>query len=280
MIPDLPVFRPFTQDLLASAVRLSTQAGWNQTGEDWLRLATLRENAVMVYTDADEVRASYSLVDYGSKVAWIGMILVDQAYRGNGLGKRAFQEAVKAAQGYEIIGLDATDLGEPIYTKLGFEVIGSITRWQGQISSDRGMPVCTEIRRGLHPGVLALDAECTRVDRSKLLFILASEGAEFTSHIHKGETIAYAVLRKGRVTSHLGPLVSTSQESIKLLLWDLAKSHHGKSLLCDVLNSDLHETLTSMGLSPLRHLKRMTSPRSEDCLNDKKLWFAAGFELG
>jgi len=42
--------------------------------------------SVTVLMYEGEVRASYSVVGHGSKLAWIGMILVDEAYRGGGWG--------------------------------------------------------------------------------------------------------------------------------------------------------------------------------------------------
>ena len=125
-------FEPLREEWIPSAFRLSIQAGWNQTEGDWLRLMNLPSGGVRVWRDQGEVRASYSLSGYGN-IAWIGMILVDEAYRGAGLGKASFRAALDQSQllGFATLGLDATSLGEPIYAREGFQTIRPIVRWEG-----------------------------------------------------------------------------------------------------------------------------------------------------
>lgn len=124
------VFQPLCERWIASACRLSTRAGWNQNEEDWRRLVRVAPAGVKVWIDAGEVRASYSVVTYGRESAWIGMVLVDPDYRGKGLGKAAFLGALEEARASKaaVIGLDATDLGEPIYRKFGFKATLPLSR--------------------------------------------------------------------------------------------------------------------------------------------------------
>ena len=112
-IIESPVFQPLRTDWVESALKLSTQAGWNQVGADWVRLMNLREGGVKVLIHGGEVRASYSILALGSDLCWIGMLLVDESLRGRGLGKAVFASALRDARSWRTVGLDATALGSP-----------------------------------------------------------------------------------------------------------------------------------------------------------------------
>jgi len=274
-------FQPLSPDLVPSACRLSTQAGWNQEEEDWHRLLRLNPDGVRVWVDTGEVRASYSVMGYGGQVAWIGMILADLDYRGRGLGKAAFAGALEATQtaGYSLAGLDATEMGEPIYRKFGFEGIGPIVRWRGTWQAPEDPTKRNFVQQGMTPGILRLDAESTGEDRAPLLRDLAQSAEIF--HIERnGQTEAYAAVRPGRTARQIGPVVARSTAGFADMLEALAAIFPGEDVLCDVLREEAAPNLRALGLSPARHLQRMTLPRQNGCLQGTGVWCAAGFEWG
>lgn len=276
--PHVPDFVPLAEDFISSACRLSTQAGWNQTEEDWRRLTRLPGSQVRIWADAGEIRVSYSVVAWASTVAWIGMMLVDEAYRGTGLGKTAFSSALREAREFSTIGLDATQLGEPIYLKNGFQTICPIVRWAGSLKTSA--PCERDIRAGLSAGVLELDARVCGVNRSLLLKDFQASGAPVFSLEKAGETTAFGILRPGRTASHLGPVVASSGQEFRSILGHAAQLCEGKSMICDALSSKAGEMLADFGLRPVRTLKRMTLPAGEHCLTGEGVWCGAGFELG
>lgn len=272
-------FQPLTEELIPSAVELSTQAGWEQLPDDWARLSRLSDSGVWIWVDGGAVRASFSLAGYGTGLAWIGMILVDETYRGRGLGKAVFQAALAEAEktGFQILGLDATALGEPIYLKFGFQTTQPIDRWKGMLQPLRKAPY---VQVGLTPGILSLDNQVCEVDRTPLLEDLAKTGATFLSVEKQGETKAYAALRRSRTGMYLGPVVCSSAEDFGALLDRAAEFTADTPLICDVLQNAASVPLTERGLASLRHLKRMTLPLQRGCLAANQLWCGAGFELG
>ena len=277
-VTEPPVFQPLRAEWVESALRLSTQAGWNQSQADWVRLMCLPQGCVKVLIEESEVRASYSIFSLDSDLCWIGMLLVDESLRGRGLGSAAFASALRDAAKWRTVGLDATSLGEPIYVKRGFQPVRTITRWS---VSALELPVSTSPHRiGIHDGILAFDAAGTGVDRSSLLRDMASSGAVFFS-VEKGEeTSAYGALRPGRTAWQLGPVLANSIEEFACVL-DLAMAFlAGGEMICDVLHADAAGLLEARGFTPRRHLKRMAFPYSPDCLCAETVWCAAGFELG
>jgi len=275
---DAENFEPLSGESIPSAWRLSAQAGWNQTEEDWCRLMRMKGTSVKVLVQNGEVRASYSVVGYGSKVAWIGMILVDEAYRGAGWGKAAFTGALREAAGFETAGLDATDLGEPIYLKQGFKAGRPMVRWR-TVSHGRAASV-QPLRKGLHEGILALDIGCTGIDRAGLITDLADSGAAIFSWEGQGETLAYGAVRPGRTAAHLGPVVANSLEGFAAVLDQALEFCQGEPLICDAVSADAGKILAARGMEPVRFLKRMTRPLDGTCLSGPGVSCGAGFELG
>jgi len=276
--PDAANFEPLSRESIPSAWRLSTQAGWNQTGEDWGRLMRMDGTCVKVLVHDGEVRASYSVVGYDSKVAWIGMILVDEAYRGAGWGKAAFTAALRESAGWETVGLDATSLGEPIYVKQGFEAGCPIVRWKtGSSGNAHSVP---PLPKGLHEGIFALDAGCAGVDRTGLLQDLADSGAAVFRWEEQGQTSAYGIVRPGRTAAHLGPVVAKSREGFTAVLDQALAFCRGEPLICDAVSADAGGILANRGMEPVRFLKRMTRPLDARCLSGPGVWCGAGFELG
>ncbi len=126
-------------DDVERAVALSSGVGWNQTPEDWARMLALAPEGVFGAFDAERLVATSSLVAYGDALAWIGMMIVDTAYRRRGLGTRLLDAALAAAPvaSTRVIGLDATDLGVPLYRRRGFVAVEPIDRWGGTLSTAR-----------------------------------------------------------------------------------------------------------------------------------------------
>lgn len=79
----------------------------------------------------DQVVAT-SMVYYDGETAGLYHIATDSKHRGKGIGKQITSAPIEAAmaKGYETIVLFASDLGLPVYKKLGFEQYGQLGRYQ------------------------------------------------------------------------------------------------------------------------------------------------------
>jgi hypothetical protein len=206
------------------------------------------------------------------------MILADPDYRGRGIGKWAFAEALELArsEGHAQVGLDATEMGEVIYRKFGFECSRPIVRWQGRVGS-RGAG--ERLERGLAQDALDFDRRCMGVDRSPLLHDLSESGEVFRLN-RNGFTAGLAALRPGRTAWHVGPLVADSLADFEELFRRIAARCTGQQVVCDVLREEAGDLLSAHGLKPGRTLQRMTLPQANVCLNGTGAWFASGFEWG
>src|SRR5437879_9739238 len=112
-------------------MRLKEAAGWNQTAADWQRVLGLEPDGCFAIECDGQVRATTTAVCFGRELAWVGMVLTDAQYRGRGFARQLMEHTLAHLRGKRMqwIKLDATDMGRPLYERLGFREEGSIERW-------------------------------------------------------------------------------------------------------------------------------------------------------
>ena len=136
-----PTIRTMTAADIPAGLRLNSQNGWNQLARDWQRQLDLEpEGCFAAEIDGQIVGTACACVF--EKVAWVNLVLVDQVYRGRGIGTSLMVRCVLAyldARNIPSIRLDATPLGRPIYEKLGFD-------------ADYELQRCAGILRQMNPG--------------------------------------------------------------------------------------------------------------------------------
>lgn len=263
---------------IEAALRLSTQAGWNQAAADWMRLLDLSPEGCLAGRIDGRLVATSTAVVYGG-VAWIGMVIVDEAWRGRGCGTAILERAVERARelGAGAVGLDATDLGRPVYLGRGFVDVAPIDRWGGALR-DGGVSGAEPLLAADLEAVIAFDREACGVDRAGLIRHLFAEPR--VSGWRAGKR-GYAFLRTGREHAHLGPAVAEDEAAFGALLDAAARHLRGASVLVDVLRSDLASAvLHSGGLEVQRRLTRMSWPRAAPLLAGPSVRAATAFEWG
>src|SRR5262245_21248763 len=106
---------------ISFCLRLSTEAGWNQTEHDWRRLFELQpESSFLAEIDAIPVGTVTACL-YGS-VGWVAMMLVVEKWRGRGIGRALMAQVLEnlESRGVKTIRLDATPMWQPLYELLEF----------------------------------------------------------------------------------------------------------------------------------------------------------------
>src|SRR5579863_2424566 len=131
------ILRSLVASDIPAALGLSEQAGWNQTGEDWRMLVDLAPQGCLAIEVEGELAATTTLLCYGQRLAWIGMVLTKLPYRGRGFARRLLTQALTQADemGIETVKLDATDQGRPLYEKMGFRFEQAVERWSRAASN-------------------------------------------------------------------------------------------------------------------------------------------------
>lgn len=262
---------------------LSEESGWNQLWPDWERILRLCPEWVF----GAEIRgqglvATSTVLTYGDECGWVGMVLVRKSCRGGGLGKLIFEKALETAKerGIRNIGLDAADLGRPIYLKYGFVDTCPISRWSGTLKSGHGM-LSDYAGEADWPGIIELDYRHSGVDRSALLRRLAAE-PDVRCWVCRdgGRVVGYGILRPGREAWQLGPVVVDQDEAFSKILSTAAHFLNGRPVFMDIFHPGIEARVKALGLERARLLMRMYHGHVSDHLSGEGICCGAGFELG
>jgi GNAT superfamily N-acetyltransferase len=266
------------KDDLDGALRLSTQAGWNQTPADWLRLLDLFPEGCFAGRQDGALVATSTLASYGTRVHWIGMVLVDESCRGRGYGGTMLARTVE--RGRELggtVGLDATDLGRPVYLKQGFVDVAPIDRWSGVLAGNGDTGGVGLADRSSFDDIARLDREACGADRSEFLLHLIHEPEVFGVVSDRG----FAFLRPGRTCAHVGPMVAADDGDGRSLLARLAQLSRGTPVLLDALRTPSgSRLLEGSGLTIARRLTRMTLGTAKKELMGERVRAITSFEWG
>jgi RimJ/RimL family protein N-acetyltransferase len=257
---------------IPSAMELSAEANWNQTPEDWQMLIELAPEGCLAIEVEGEIAATTTVLFYGQRLAWIGMVLTRMKFRGQGLARRLLAETLTLCDRMKVetVKLDATDQGKPLYEKLGFRVEQAAERWLGPcfsnaMKSSAQSPEVDSI----------IDLEAFGADRSALLRKLGRRNPPLC---HEA---SYVFTRPGRQKSYLGPCVCRDSYSARRLLQRAGQTNNASCCFWDLLpeNQDAVAIARELGFSQQRHLFRMV--RGRDLRGKEQAIYAiAGFELG
>jgi GNAT superfamily N-acetyltransferase len=258
---------------IPDAARLSAQAGWNQTEEDWRTLLELSPEGCLAIEMDGHLAATTTLFCYGLSLAWIGMVLTKAEYQRRGFARRMLARALENAgkMGIATIKLDATDQGQPLYESLGFRSEQKIERWSRPGENAAQLPAS---RTSVEQPWRDSDSLVFGSDRSQLLEKLA--------HLNPPRSISQSYLfsRPGRVSAYLGPCVSDNPKTARRLIEECVQNARcAWSWDLFPRNQDAVALARDLGFSPQRHLVRMARGKE---LREKEnaIYAIAGFELG
>jgi GNAT superfamily N-acetyltransferase len=272
-----------TVDDIRVGRRLTAQAGWNQLEADWRRLLDLQPDGCFL-AELDGVGVGTVTTCRFGPVAWIAMMLVDEACRGRGIGRALMAQALEAldSEGVRLVRLDATPLGRPLYESLGFVAEATFDRYRGVLPPADGPPGPGVPRAvGALEEVVALDREVTGTDRGRLIRRLADEHAESLRIVGEGKQVAgFLLARPGATARQIGPCIGDGQAGPALLA-DARSRYAGEAVVLDVptANADAAALVGSWGVHAERMLVRMgRGPRVAEELG--RIWAGSGPEKG
>ncbi len=200
------------------ALALSRQAKWPHRDADWQLALALSQGIVAI--ESGRVVGTILMTPYGEDCATINMVIVDEAMRGRGLGRR-LMDAALALGGARPLRLIATSDGLPLYRKLGFVEQGEIVQHQGEIGTMFSGATADMATPGDMPAIRALDREAFGADRTSLLDALVGI-ASFAVIRRDGRVEAYAALRAFGRGHVVGPVVAGNADDAKTLVAGLA----------------------------------------------------------
>lgn len=257
--------RTMTKLDLPAGVRLNQIAGWNQTASDWERFLEVSPEGCFVAELNGQVCGTVTTISFQSRLAWIGMVLVDPQCRGRGMGTNLLQRAIRHVDDQKIstLKLDATPQGKPLYEKLGFVAEYEIERW-----TLRRSPTDATKASGHHEltspalleSILKTDRDVFGADRSFLLKSLHQDAPDFTVGVWNGSVPGgYALGRRGLFADQLGPWMANGAPSARHLLEAFLARSSRETIVVDCLKSNniAGDLLRSCAFTYSRPLTRM-----------------------
>jgi GNAT superfamily N-acetyltransferase len=228
---------------LKRCVALSVDRGWSPERSKWSLLLAASEAFGVDAPDGRGLAGAVVLTRWGPDLASVGMMLVAARYGRRGLG-RALMEHVIAEAGEATVTLFATDMGRPLYEKLGFLPVRRSVSFAGQFrpgpddagagAGSAGYPRAA-VKADL-PAILAVDHAAFAADRSHILrrlpgfadriAVLADRRLhpDHSRHSIRGYAAAW---RNTPSSTVIGPLVAPDAQAAEQLILDLAAHAHG-----------------------------------------------------
>jgi GNAT superfamily N-acetyltransferase len=248
-------------DDLPSLLSLSQQAGWPHTSKDWR--AVLKCGTGYGHRWRDKVISCVHITDYGPCFASLGLMLVSQAFRKQGLGTALMRHVVSNAvtPPTQSIGLIAGAKVSSFYEPFGFRVLDEhilILRNVPEATRNTPNPDPTSLHldntfrfspitgEHLQP-TLDFDREATQMERSALMrhrlqhsdrsLLVGSDDSETadSSSVILGVQ-GYGMANVQREHLSVGPLVSTSS-SAALDVTSRLTEHYEGPIRIDVYES-------------------------------------------
>jgi GNAT superfamily N-acetyltransferase len=277
---DRVAIEPLGPDAAAEGLALTVDAGWNQTVDDWAFF--LRHGTVFgARGAAGKLLATAALLPYSAGFAWVSLVIVAQAQRGRGLGTRMLNHCIATLRSFGLVGmLDATPAGEKVYAPLGFKPVFGLERWQG---AGGGVPQHGDRVRPLAAArmerIVALDAQAFGAQRDILLAEYRARAGTRAFELADGG--GYALRRRGRIASQVGPVVAANPHDA-LALIDAAVASTPGPILLDVPDqwTGIAAWLRSRGFAIQRPFLRMALGRDAAYGDPAHIFAIAGPEYG
>ena len=265
MIKTAFILRHMELSDIGSAMKLSNAEGWNQTEKDWKLFVENAENVCMVAECDNKIIGTTTAINYSNQVAWIGMVLVDKEYRGQGISKSLLANVFNKLETCKSVKLDATPQGQQVYKKFDFKDEYYVARMTN--SSIQDLPsvgdkdILTEPIQVKHiPEIIALDEIIFGANRTQLIKSLITEYPDKVWLVKRNNRITgFALGRTGNKYQHIGPVVASNYIDAKILITKALTKLTDQPVVVDVLydKEDLLSWLNSIGFIKQRHFIRM-----------------------
>lgn len=256
-----PIIRQLNADDISAGLRLNSQNGWNQLARDWQRQLDLEPRGCFA-AELDGQLVGTACACVFESIAWVNLVLVDQVYRGRGIGTSLMRWVLKYLDKREVstIRLDATPLGRPIYERLGFETDYELVRYEGTPSGVPHEPVEVTVASADDLNeITRLDQQVTGTPRGRLLnYIQAHQLDPLLIVVGAGGIKGYASYRPGMRAWQIGPCLGAN-DACRALLAAIANRLEQQPVFLDIpaLHAQANAFAPTLKLTQQRRLTRM-----------------------
>ncbi|WP_454878075.1 GNAT family N-acetyltransferase [Serratia inhibens] len=228
--------RPMIERDLPAAFGLSQQARWPHRLEDWQQAWALGAGVVAV-ANGETVGTALRWL-WGENRATLGLVIVDERYRGQGIARAMVQTLVAPLADYQL-HLVATEQGKPLYRQLGFIEQGRLEQHQCRElpareaePSPEGVTLRPASPRDLST-LAELDFAACGMRRQPLLETLLSSAGQALVLERRGIVVGFAMRRRFGHGNMIGPVVAPELASAVALIDALCRPCTGQFVRVD-----------------------------------------------
>ncbi|APG94073.1 histone acetyltransferase HPA2 (plasmid) [Sinorhizobium americanum] len=233
----------------------------------------------VVAIEHERVVGTVLVTCYKEDGATINMVIVDEAMRGRGLGRRLMDEALRLA-GDRPLRLVATSEGLPLYEKLGFQETGRILQHQGVVGEIAAPAEAEPASAADMTAIGDLDRLAFGADRGDLFSCLSKVG-EFAVVRRERRVAGFAVVRPFGRGEVIGPVVADNLEDAKALVAHFIALRPGRFLRVDTTAAaGLSGWLAEQGLAHVGDGVAMMKPPVEPAQTVPTIFALANQALG
>lgn len=275
-----------SSDQAEALVALSQDSGWNQVAADWHFMLTHGQGVGFADAQGRHV-ASAITWPVGERLNWISMVLTLRDFRRRGFGSHLLRRCIAMVRDAgRAAGLDATELGRPLYATMGFREVYTLSRWR---LAQPGPLVAPPAGIAIRPAngddlaeLAAFDRAHSGMDRPGLLAHLCQRAPRVAQVATIGGRVCgYVLGRDGHMTAQVGPLVA-EDDATALALLSRATAAAELPAILDVpdRHDALGDWLRALGGTAPRRFWRMVLGEASGLDDPRHLYAIAGPELG
>lgn len=232
----------FDKSDVLGLIELSASVGWDY--DEYEIITVMSSGKISGHKNAaGKIVSSAAIIPYDTNLASIGMVIVNEEYRGLGLGKKATQICIDSVSEDTSIMLISTEAGKPLYEILGFIAVDFVQKYlsdnyiHNKQLNNRDITIEKYSENDFNE-VVELDSDAfgdkrrkfllNRIDQSKQCLVVRNQ---------KGKIIGFGLSILGPINLILGPIVAPDPQTAALIIDGLALNHQGK-LRIDVPSSN------------------------------------------
>jgi len=205
---------PFDRCMIPGFLQMAREEGWIVARWEFEFLLSVFARGCFCAVPRGGMGVGFVTSLRHERSGWIGNLIVAAGYRGKGVGRMLFNEALESlrSQGAETVWLTASTMGKRLYERHGFRTIDTVNRWK-MISTGRRAVV-----RAVTSPLQAL-ALCLHLDT--LAWGDRREGL-LQAIMARGEALAanrgHLVMQYGEGVVQLGPFAAMDEHKAAELL--------------------------------------------------------------
>jgi GNAT superfamily N-acetyltransferase len=277
--------RPMRADEIGFAIEQAAREGWNPGLHDAESFRAADPEGFLVAEHDGQPVGCISAVSYDRRFGFIGLYIVVPDWRGRGIGRRLWNEAMTRLAG-QVVGLDGVPAQQANYRRSGFELAWNNVRFAGLARAREGSEgaqlrplaevdfdtLCDDDRR-IFPAARAAFLRCW----------IALPDTHALAWIEHGRLAGWGVIRRCRQGHKIGPLVADNPLIAKALFAALChRVPAGDTVFLDVPmpNAPALALAQSHALEAVFETARMYAGGTAPAIELERVFGITSFELG